>query len=203
MSLLDPTPASETSPASKQPQTQTQQARTYSDDQTHHSYSSSRRESYAESIYSEFYNMDEQGQRVEAPGPQKTQRNEEAPALPERSALRASRLLDGLGIMKLGAAMEATDLGATTPHDIYLSSEEEASSSADDFSRLRIRLEQRRHLVAVSGGSRGHGEDSVGGILGQALPRGTLAGSEVGDAQLDRISLADQLQLVQGNQILP
>ncbi|KAI6085970.1 hypothetical protein F4821DRAFT_239536 [Hypoxylon rubiginosum] len=50
----------------------------------------------------------------------------ETPKLPEKSALRASRLLEGL---KLNTTEAITD-----PHDVYLSSEEDASSSADDFS---------------------------------------------------------------------
>lgn len=47
------------------------------------------------------------------------------PALPQRSALRSSSML--------GSDMKL-DSQAQTPHDVYLSSEEEASSSADDFS---------------------------------------------------------------------
>ncbi|KAI1406010.1 hypothetical protein F4819DRAFT_322026 [Hypoxylon fuscum] len=50
----------------------------------------------------------------------------ETPKLPERSALRTSRLLESLKI-------DTTD-PSTDPHDVYLSSEEDASSSADDFS---------------------------------------------------------------------
>ncbi|KAI1772872.1 hypothetical protein F4818DRAFT_127279 [Hypoxylon cercidicola] len=50
----------------------------------------------------------------------------ETPKLPEKSALRASRLLEGL---KINTTEVTTD-----PHDVYLSSEEDASSSADDFS---------------------------------------------------------------------
>ncbi|KAF4985915.1 hypothetical protein FGRMN_11057 [Fusarium graminum] len=46
-----------------------------------------------------------------------------APALPAKSSLRASRCLDGLLTNKIAPA-----------HDVYLSSEEDASSSADDFS---------------------------------------------------------------------
>lgn len=57
-----------------------------------------------------------------------------APELPKKSALRASRFLDNHGL-KLGGAVEAAELAqATTPHDVYLSSEEDASSDADDFS---------------------------------------------------------------------
>ncbi|KAF5020933.1 hypothetical protein F66182_7038 [Fusarium sp. NRRL 66182] len=54
-----------------------------------------------------------------------------APALPAKSSLRASRCLDGLLTHKLTPEGQAP---FTTPHDVYLSSEEDASSSADDFS---------------------------------------------------------------------
>ncbi|KAH6987571.1 hypothetical protein BKA56DRAFT_275230 [Ilyonectria sp. MPI-CAGE-AT-0026] len=60
---------------------------------------------------------------------------EQAPALPERSARRASRMLDGLTPHKLIAEDQQPPLKAqSAPHDVYLSSEEDASSSADDFS---------------------------------------------------------------------
>ncbi|KAI1661185.1 hypothetical protein F4813DRAFT_346697 [Daldinia decipiens] len=48
------------------------------------------------------------------------------PKLPERSALRTSRLLNTL--------QRISTEPITDPHDAYLSSEEDASSSADDFS---------------------------------------------------------------------
>jgi len=57
----------------------------------------------------------------------------DAPPLPQKNALRASRLLDNLGL-KLGGSLERHANGHTTPLDMYLSSEEDASSSADDFS---------------------------------------------------------------------
>ncbi|KAK3944987.1 hypothetical protein QBC46DRAFT_131265 [Diplogelasinospora grovesii] len=91
-------------------------------------------EPYDESVYDRIYEMDEHDTTL-APSPKRTQTNEDKPALPQKSALRASRLLDNLGL-KLGGAIETTtELGrATTPLDIYLSSEEDASSDADDFS---------------------------------------------------------------------
>ncbi|KLU88550.1 hypothetical protein MAPG_07535, partial [Magnaporthiopsis poae ATCC 64411] len=49
------------------------------------------------------------------------------PPLPSKNA-RRSRMLDGM-VLKLDTRREAA-----TPHDVYLSSEEDASSSADDFS---------------------------------------------------------------------
>lgn len=56
---------------------------------------------------------------------------EEVPALPQKSSLRASRLLD-LNIHKM--VVEQPPFTQTAPHDVYLSSEEDASSSAGDFS---------------------------------------------------------------------
>ncbi|KAJ2895881.1 hypothetical protein MKZ38_006071 [Zalerion maritima] len=58
----------------------------------------------------------------------------EPPALPERSALRASRMLDSISIQSKLDAESTTHMSTSMPHDVYLSSEEEASSSADDFS---------------------------------------------------------------------
>lgn len=59
------------------------------------------------------------------------------PELPRKSALRASRLLDNLGL-KLGGSIETIATpGQATPLDMYMSSEEsseDASSDADDFS---------------------------------------------------------------------
>lgn len=56
------------------------------------------------------------------------------PTLPERSSLRASKLLDPLAF-KSALSVEQPRLSpVSAPHDVYLSSEEDASSSADDFS---------------------------------------------------------------------
>lgn len=55
-----------------------------------------------------------------------------APALPAKSALRASRLLASL--QQKTASEERPILPHAAPHQMYLSSEEDASSSADDFS---------------------------------------------------------------------
>lgn len=56
------------------------------------------------------------------------------PALPVKSSLRASRLLDDLTPLKIGAEEQPVLSQAPAPHAVYLSSEEDASSSADDFS---------------------------------------------------------------------
>lgn len=57
---------------------------------------------------------------------------EQAPVLPQKSALRASRLLDNLVGLKL--TMPDPPSFTQTPHDEYMSSEEDASSTAGDFS---------------------------------------------------------------------
>ncbi|KAK3997611.1 hypothetical protein QBC44DRAFT_69906 [Cladorrhinum sp. PSN332] len=70
-----------------------------------------------------FYNMDD----TVRPSPN-------VPELPQKSSLRSSKILDNHGL-KLGGAVEAASIEqASTPHDVYLSSEEDASSDADDFS---------------------------------------------------------------------
>lgn len=56
--------------------------------------------------------------------------NAEPPALPERSTLRASRLLDSLKLNSIESARQSL----TTSHDAYLSSEEDASSFGEDIS---------------------------------------------------------------------
>lgn len=80
--------------------------------------------SYEDSIFEDFYSMD---------GQKKIQSTTEPPALPQKSSLRASQLLDNLNL-KLGGAIQTKELSQATPHDVYLSSEEDASSDADDFS---------------------------------------------------------------------
>lgn len=51
------------------------------------------------------------------------------PALPQKSSLRASRLLEGFKLSPI-----ETSTPPITRHDVYMSSEEDASSSAGDFS---------------------------------------------------------------------
>ena len=88
---------------------------------------------FDEPIIGKFYDMDNQD--TMAPNLKRVRSSSgSVPELPARSSLRASRILDHLAL-KLGGAVEAAELGqATTPHDLYLSSEEDASSDADDFS---------------------------------------------------------------------
>lgn len=85
-------------------------------------------ESYDDAMLNEFYD----GVLVEDHKKSCDIQAEDAPALPARSTLRASRLLDAFD-MKLGHA-ETTTLSRATPQEVYLSSEEDASSSADEFS---------------------------------------------------------------------
>jgi hypothetical protein len=96
----------------------------------------SRSAAFDEPIFDKFYEADHQDQDTMAPSPKRLRSSDDAPELPPRSALRASKLLDSHGA-KLGVAVEAAELGqATTPHDVYLSSEEDASSDAGDLSDL-------------------------------------------------------------------
>ncbi|KAK4189671.1 hypothetical protein QBC35DRAFT_134261 [Podospora australis] len=74
----------------------------------------------------EHYDMEDGDHEIIAPGAG-------VPELPQKSTLRGSRLLDNHGL-KLGGAVDESGHGATTPHDVYLSSEEDASTDADDFS---------------------------------------------------------------------
>jgi hypothetical protein len=93
---------------------------------------SSQAAAFDEPIFDKFDDMDSQD--TMAPSPMRVRSNGQVPELPPKSALRASRLLDNFGL-KLGGAVEAAELAETaTPHDVYLSSEEDASSDADDFS---------------------------------------------------------------------
>lgn len=92
------------------------------------------RSTYDQDILGEFIDMDETCLMGEPTMVAKAATQEDGglkpPALPQRSSLRTSKLLDNF---KLAQAEPEPSL-KTTPHDIYLSSEEDASSSADDFS---------------------------------------------------------------------
>ncbi|KAI1485588.1 hypothetical protein F5X96DRAFT_320672 [Biscogniauxia mediterranea] len=54
----------------------------------------------------------------------------EPPTIPRRNSLRASKLLDSLKLNSIESATQSLN----TSHDVYLSSEEEASTSAGEFS---------------------------------------------------------------------
>ncbi|RYP08022.1 hypothetical protein DL764_002168 [Monosporascus ibericus] len=92
---------------------------------------------YDEDLLDEFADMDEhclveKAAVVDAKDSKKQELDDEPPALPERSTLRASRLLDNLKLNSIESARQS--LNTSTSHDIYLSSEEDASSTTDDLS---------------------------------------------------------------------
>lgn len=70
--------------------------------------------------------MSKHGEAVKAP--------ELPPALPARSELRASKFLDTMSLKLDETARHSSLSQASAPHDVYLSSEEDASSSAGEFS---------------------------------------------------------------------
>ncbi|KAK9414423.1 hypothetical protein SUNI508_11265 [Seiridium unicorne] len=99
--------------------------------QSHHSYST--RSTYDADLLDEFAGMDEDCLLGEATMVKESKQQTtfvEPPALPQKSSLRASRLLDSLKLSSIETATQSL----TTPHDAYMSSEEDASSSADEFS---------------------------------------------------------------------
>ncbi|RYP35793.1 hypothetical protein DL767_003648 [Monosporascus sp. MG133] len=92
---------------------------------------------YDEDLLDEFADMDEhclveKAAVIDTKDSKKQEVDDEPPALPERSTLRASRLLDNLKLNSIESARQS--LNTTTSHDIYLSSEEDASSTTDDLS---------------------------------------------------------------------
>lgn len=56
------------------------------------------------------------------------------PALPRRSILRTSKMLDAMQLRLDGKSPDEPPSASRAPHELYLSSEEDASSSAGDFS---------------------------------------------------------------------
>lgn len=87
----------------------------------------------SDSIHSNTYAAMDDQVMIPKPSQHGGQESEEqAPVLPQKSALRASRLLDNLVGLKL--TMPDPPSFTQTPHDEYMSSEEDASSTAGDFS---------------------------------------------------------------------
>ncbi|KAF6842547.1 hypothetical protein CMUS01_02971 [Colletotrichum musicola] len=74
-------------------------------------------------MYGEYYD-DEMTKKAQP-------KQQQAPELPAKSSLRASRLLDS---MALKIITNQPNNNSQAPQEVYLSSEEEASSSADEFS---------------------------------------------------------------------
>jgi hypothetical protein len=93
-----------------------------------HTYTSSS-EAYHENLLDNFYT--EKHRTATPDESNKKLPKMEAPLLPEKSALRASRMFDM--DTKLQTTVQTTELSQAAPHDVYLSSEEDASSSADEF----------------------------------------------------------------------
>ncbi|ROT43105.1 hypothetical protein SODALDRAFT_327276 [Sodiomyces alkalinus F11] len=79
--------------------------------------------------------LDEYYDGIIGANPEKSQDSQDAlpPALPNKSNLRNSRLLDAFTAATLDS-QKPTTLARAAPQDVYLSSEEDASSSADEFS---------------------------------------------------------------------
>ncbi|KAK7966045.1 uncharacterized protein PG986_000322 [Apiospora aurea] len=88
---------------------------------------------YDEPILDDYVEMDETSliEQAAVKMAQKTDMHVNTPQLPRKSSRRASRLL--LSDLKINTA-DPTQTLISTPHDVYLSSEEDASSSAGDFS---------------------------------------------------------------------
>ncbi|KDN68987.1 hypothetical protein CSUB01_05620 [Colletotrichum sublineola] len=81
-------------------------------------------ENETEKMYGDYY------AEMTGPSPKKNQPSQQnPPALPAKSSLRASRLLDSMALKII-----TNQPVQSAPQEIYLSSEEEASSSADEFS---------------------------------------------------------------------
>lgn len=92
------------------------------------------RDSY-DSMHRGFYNtMDDSAAMTTKSDQHMDVVEEQAPVLPQKSALRASRLLDNLVGLKVAASSDKLSYTTQDPHDEYLSSEEDASSTAGDFS---------------------------------------------------------------------
>lgn len=94
---------------------------------------SSQHEAYDEPIYDLCYDADDND--TMPPSPCKIEPILAVPVLPPKSALRTSNPLENM-YLKMGShpAVGPADTGYVVSHDVYLSSEEDASSSADDFS---------------------------------------------------------------------
>lgn len=92
----------------------------------------SNRSSY-DSMQNYSYNHTMDDQAIISTKPARHEVEDQAPVLPQKSALRTSRLLDTLAALKMPDPAVAPAF-TENPHDEYLSSEEEASSTAGDFS---------------------------------------------------------------------
>ncbi|KEY69886.1 hypothetical protein S7711_06441 [Stachybotrys chartarum IBT 7711] len=85
---------------------------------------------YTSSVYEE--SIDDLSDNEDAMSSHTPSKTDAAPELPNRSAMRVNRLLTGLS-HKLDTEQRPV-IAQAPPHDLYLSSEEDASSSAEDGS---------------------------------------------------------------------
>ncbi|KAK3402983.1 hypothetical protein B0T20DRAFT_342968 [Sordaria brevicollis] len=106
---------------------------------------------------------DEFPEVVEAKAVEQQQEEETVPALPQKSALRASRLLDSLVQLKMSGTVETAELEKPTPlGDVYLSSEEDASSDTDSLSDFAYESSNEKEATIVTPTSRrGSREDTA------------------------------------------
>ncbi|KAK3351536.1 hypothetical protein B0H65DRAFT_458184 [Neurospora tetraspora] len=89
------------------------------------------------------------------------QEEDNVPALPQKSALRASRLLDSLVQLKMSGTVETAELEKPSPlGDVYLSSEEDASSDTDSLSGYESSNEKEAS-TATPTSRRGSREDTA------------------------------------------
>ncbi|KAA8633738.1 hypothetical protein SMACR_06643 [Sordaria macrospora] len=88
---------------------------------------------------------------------------ESVPALPQKSALRASRLLDSLVQLKMSGTVETAELEKPSPlGDVYLSSEEDASSDTDSLSDYGYEsTNEKEATTATPTSRRGSREDTA------------------------------------------
>ncbi|RKU40732.1 hypothetical protein DL546_002486 [Coniochaeta pulveracea] len=87
-----------------------------------------------DALFDDFHTVDDHDQVAHEEDPTISQHKMEVPMLPQRSSLRASRFVDSISLSSSKLSLKAPELSQTTIHEVYLSSEEDASSSADDFS---------------------------------------------------------------------
>ena len=119
-------------------------------------------DNYEDDIYEDSDDSEYEDAPMISPAPQTTCQDGttrlQAPTLPSKSALRASRVLDDMP-HKLHLPSGNQVIPQAAPHEMYLSSEEDASSSADDFSDFEF--DSDLDLSPGSPGSRSSQEDTA------------------------------------------
>lgn len=96
-------------------------------------------------------NMSDASSMLDRPRPRKQKLR--TPIVPQKSELRASRILENLTLelqsLQQAAIEDLQDRHASTlsdPHELYLSSEEDASESADDYDESFVELDAENDL---------------------------------------------------------